>query len=146
MLEYPTHSSDDLLRLMRAGDERAFAVLYRRHQPPVFRFALQMSGSTGVAEEVTQEVFMALIRDAKQYDPQRGSLSAYLFGIARKLVLRILERERPYVASATDEGDHLERLADGQDIFGELDRNQTISSLRKAVLALPPNYREVVVL
>ena len=147
MLESPTHSDGDLLRLMRAGDEQAFTALYRRHQGPVFRFALQMGGSTEMAEEVTQEVFMIVMRDSKQYDPNRGALSAYLFGIARNLVLRFLERERPYVVSSDEaESDRLENVPDGQDVFGELHRNSEIEQLRKAVLALPPNYREAVVL
>ena len=147
MLDSPTHSDGDLLRLMRAGDEQAFTALYRRHQGPVFRFALQMGGSAEMAEEVTQEVFMIVMRDSKQYDPNRGSLSAYLFGIARNLVLRFLERERPYIVSSGEaESDRLGSVPDAQDVFGELHRNQEIESLRKAVLALPPNYREVVVL
>jgi len=146
MLDSPTHSDGDLLRLMRAGDEQAFTSLYRRHQGPVFRFALQMSGSAEVAEEVTQEVFMVLIRDARQYDPDRGSLNAYLFGVARNLVLRCLDRERPYVVTGDQETDRLENIPDDRDVFNELHRSRTIHALHKAVLALPPNYREAVVL
>ncbi|HEX8852564.1 MAG TPA: sigma factor, partial [Pyrinomonadaceae bacterium] len=59
-----TPTSDaELLRLMLAGDEEAFTTLYRRRQAGVYRFALQMSGSETVAEDVTQEVFMVLMRD-----------------------------------------------------------------------------------
>ena len=145
MPDSPTNSDGDLLRLMQRGDEQAFTALYRRHQPPVFRFALQMSGSAEAAEDVTQEAFVILMREAKQYDPNRGPLSGYLFGIARNLVLRWLDRERPY-AAGDPEADRLESVADARDIFGELNRSQTINALRKAVLALPPNYREVVVL
>ena len=145
MPDSPTNNDGDLLRLMQAGDEPAFTVLYRRHQAPVFRFALQMSGSAEAAEEVAQETFMVLMREAKQYDPSRGPLSAYLLGVARNLVLRWLSRERLYAAS-DPECDRLENVPDAQDILGELNRNQTFDTLRKAVLALPPNYREVVVL
>ncbi|HYM13173.1 MAG TPA: sigma-70 family RNA polymerase sigma factor, partial [Bryobacterales bacterium] len=94
----PNANDDELLRLMAAGDEDAFVALYRRRQGAVYRFALQMSGSAAVAEEVTQEVFMALIREAKRYDPARGSLAAYLYGVARNHVLRCLEKDRPYVS------------------------------------------------
>src|SRR5918997_1938702 len=97
----------DLLRLSLAGDEDAFTALYRRRQGGVYRFALQMSGSEAVAEDVTQEVFMVLMRDADKFDPTRGSLSAYLYGIARNLVLRSFQKERPLVAlpeEADDEG------------------------------------------
>ena len=73
-------SDAELLRLMSAGDEDAFTALYRRRQAGVYRFALQMSGSEAVAEDVTQEVFMVLMRDADKFDPTRGSLAAYLYG------------------------------------------------------------------
>ena len=56
MLESPSRSDGDLLRLLSGGDEKAFVEFYRRHQGMVFRFALQMSGKTEIAEEVTQEV------------------------------------------------------------------------------------------
>ena len=69
---------EQLLRMMQAGDEDAFTTLYRRRQGGIFRFVLEMSGSAPLAEDVTQEVFMALIRDSRGYDPSRGSLGAYL--------------------------------------------------------------------
>src|ERR1700756_1964482 len=91
-------SDDDLLLLMRNGDEHAFVTLYRRRHAALYRFAQHMSGSAAIAEDITQEVFLALIRDECGYDPDRGTLSGYLFGIARKLVLRHLERGRSDVA------------------------------------------------
>src|SRR4030081_3255367 len=84
----------DLLKRALEGDEESFATLYRRRQAGVYRFALQMSGRPSLAEEVTQEVFLTVIRDAGRFDPERGSLVAYLYGIARNHVLRSLERER----------------------------------------------------
>ncbi|HXF38883.1 MAG TPA: sigma-70 family RNA polymerase sigma factor, partial [Blastocatellia bacterium] len=89
-----TPSDPELLRLMIAGDEDAFTALYRRRQGGVYRFALQMSGSQTVAEDVTQEVFMVLIREAERYDSSRASLAAYLYGIARNYVLRRFEQDR----------------------------------------------------
>ncbi len=148
MLESPSQpSDDDLLRLTSAGDERAFLEFYRRHQGAVFRFALQMSGKAEIAEEVTQDVFMVVMSAPKQFDPERGSAGAYLYGIARNLVLRCLEREKPYLTVLDDPGhEYSGRLAGDQDIAGELAYAERIESLRKAVLALPPAYREVVVL
>src|ERR1035437_3474393 len=92
----------ELLVRMRSGDEEAFVALYRRRQAAIYRFALHMSGSVTVAEDVTQEVFLALIREECGYDAERGTLSGYLFGIARKLVLRHRERGRSDVALETD--------------------------------------------
>ena len=90
----PPESDHQLFERLRAGQEQAFVALYHRRQPALYRFALQMSGSAPVAEDITQEVFLALLRDECGYDPDRGSLIAYLFGIARKLLLRQFERRR----------------------------------------------------
>ncbi|HYY57035.1 MAG TPA: RNA polymerase sigma factor [Pyrinomonadaceae bacterium] len=145
-----TPSDDQLLRLVMAGDEDAFTSLYRRRQGGVYRFALHMSGSEAVAEDVTQEVFMVLVREANRYDPSRGSLQAYLYGIARNHVLRRLERDRPFVqiadeAEAADAAPAEGFVAQG-DPLKDLLRSEMIESVRQAVLALPSHYREVVVL
>jgi RNA polymerase sigma-70 factor (ECF subfamily) len=141
----PTPSDGDLLRRMWAGDEAAFTAVYRRHQGMVFRFALQMSGRPEVAEEVTQDVFMLLMRYRKQYDPARGPLPAYLYGVARNYVRRALERERAAPLQMDDGEVESGPVADG-DVLGELARGEQLESLRKAILKLPPLYREAIVL
>lgn len=132
---------DDLLGRMAAGEEEAFAALYRRRQAGIYRFALHMSGSVELAEDVAQEVFLHLARDAGAYDPARGTLVAYLFGMARKLVLKHLDRR--WTAVPRVEGD--ESAASG-DALTDLTRREAIQSVRQAVLSLPEHYREVVVL
>jgi RNA polymerase sigma-70 factor (ECF subfamily) len=147
MLESPSRVDDDLLRLLISGDEGAFLAFYRRYSGAVYRFALQMSGKVEIAEEVTQDVFMVLIRDGKNYERARGSMAAYLYGIARNFVLRCLEREKPYITALDDpDSGHAESLVADQDVLGDLARDERIELLRKAVLSLPPAYREVVVL
>src|SRR5688500_813521 len=73
-------SDSELLRSMLAGDEDALALLYRRRQGAIYRFALQMSGSKTIAEDVTQEVFLFLMREGHVFDSARGSVSAFLLG------------------------------------------------------------------
>jgi len=143
-----TPSDVDLLRLMTAGDEDAFGELYRRRQGGVYRFALQMSGSPAVAEDVTQEAFIVLMRTAERYDAERGSVAAYLYGIARNYVLRRLEQDRLFVplADSADEGPTPSAMIADGDPLGDLTRSEMIQSLRESVLALPAHYREVVVL
>jgi RNA polymerase sigma factor (sigma-70 family) len=130
------------------GDEQAFTALYRRHQGFVYRFALLMSGRASIAEEVTQEVFLALLSQACRFDPARGSLSAYLCGTARNQVLRLLERERPYVplVEESDEGNAvpLAQLIAVDDPLSDCARNEANKLVRQAVLALPARYREVI--
>jgi RNA polymerase sigma-70 factor, ECF subfamily len=146
MLESPSHCDGDLLRLLSGGDEKAFIEFYRRHQGFVYRFALQMSGKTEIAEEVTQDVFVVVMNSGARYDSERGSVAAFLYGIARNFVLRALERERPYLTVLDDPAGETQEVAAEHDVFGDLVQNERLETLRKAVLALPPAYREVVVL
>jgi RNA polymerase sigma-70 factor (ECF subfamily) len=131
----------DLLRLMRDGSEEAFRELYQRRQGGVYRFALQMSGSAEVAEDVTQEVFLALIRAAGKYDSSRGPLASWLYGIARHHVWRWLERSRGH-----DQGAEAPEPCTEESPLEDLTRTETLEEVRQAVLALPPRYREVVAL
>jgi len=142
----PRDEDDDLLLAIRAGDEEAFLSLYRKRQGAIYRFALHMTGEPALAEDVTQEVFLALIRDEWSYDPERGALSSYLFGVARKLVLRSLERGRADVALDSVEQPAWRQLAVDPDPLGDLTRKEGVDALRRAVLTLPRRYREVVVL
>lgn len=142
MTGWINETDDSLLRLATAGREDAFVELYRRKQGQIYKFALHMSGSGSVAEEVTQEVFMSLIRNADGFDAGRGSLTGYLYGIARNHVLRALERDRNYVAMEDD----VVVVSSAETPLGDLTRTETIESVRQAVLSLPGNYREVVVL
>ncbi|HKQ79591.1 MAG TPA: RNA polymerase sigma factor [Blastocatellia bacterium] len=154
MNAFDTCSDETLMRLTMAGDEEAFTRLYRRLRGAVYRFARRMSGSSNIAEDVTQEVFLILLRRAELYDPQRGSLSTYLMRIARNEILRRLGRDRAYVALAAEgrEEDASpdknldENLIVRSNPLGNLMRDEEIESVRQAVLALPLHYREVVVL
>jgi len=141
-------SDGELLQSMLAGDEEALAALYRRRQGSVYRFALQMSGSPALAEDVTQEVFMALMRDGTSYDSARGPLNWFLLGIARNLVRQRLGRERFYASMIDDQEDQssVGGLQTVSDPLDELSRTETIEVVRKAVFSLPLRYREVVVL
>lgn len=141
----PTDS--ELLRSMLAGDEEALALLYRRRQGNVYRFAFQMSGSKSIAEDVTQEVFLFLMREGEVFDPARGSLSAFLLGVARNHVLRRLRVDQLLTPIGEDTDEEQTFLSDS-DLrpLDDLARAETIELVRKAVLSLPPKYREVVVL
>jgi RNA polymerase sigma-70 factor (ECF subfamily) len=135
---------NELLQLMRAGDEEAFTLLYRRRQAAIYRFAVQMGGSPALAEDVTQEVFLALIRECHAFDTGRGSLSAFLFGMARNQLLRRLQRERFY--AQIDDDAKEDGASASVEPWEDFLRAEAIESVRKAVLSLPERYREVVVL
>jgi RNA polymerase sigma-70 factor (ECF subfamily) len=119
-------------------DREAFTALYRAHQPAVFRFALSMSGEPGVAAEVTQDVFVWLIHHPDRFDSARGELSSFLLGVARKFLLRRGRDEKRLVLF--DEKAHA--VAEPEAHGPEYD----IEALRAAIAALPPRYRELVVM
>ncbi len=146
MVQPPT-DDQELLRQLAKGSSAAFAALYERFQGPIYRFAWHMSGSSSGAEEVTQEVFLRLIGKPKAFDPTKGSLAGYLFGIARNVVRRQLEHDHMNV-SITDELLDADEsgFAEDTDLLEQIDRREMIECLRKSVLALPEQYREAVVL
>ena len=133
-----------LLEQALTGAEDAFTALYRRRQGPVYRFALQMTGSTAVAEDVTQETFLALILHGTRYDEARGTVAAFLYGIARNLVLRRLDRRPGAEMDVVLEG--VEECAGPEDLLEDLTRRESIERVRQAVLSLPPVFREAIVL
>ena len=139
-------TDEQLLSRALGGDEDAFTVLYRRRQGPVYRFALHMSGSSHVAEEVTQDVFVFLIQRGHDFDPTRGALGAYLFGVARNYVRRALERNYTDATLYSSADDEAHALVIEDDPADGIARRQTSTALWKAVLSLPEHYREVVVL
>ena len=132
-----------LLQLMFAGEERGFASLYRKYQASVYRFSLQISGRRHLAEDVTQETFLALIRAAHRYQPERGPLLLYLFGIARKLAWKSMRRER-FFSSLDD--DHVVEPVCLPDLAGDLARKAEVKQLTEAIVSLPRKYREIAVL
>lgn len=135
---------------MLGGDARAFEALYDRRQGGIFRYALRMTGSQSIAEDVTQEVFLSLIRDHSDYQPSRGTVKSYLYGMARYRLLRRLQRERMLVSLDTSDGTTDETafndLTSASDPFRTLAHEEVVGLVRQAVLSLPEHFREVVVL
>jgi RNA polymerase sigma-70 factor (ECF subfamily) len=138
---------EGLLAGARNGCRESFAVLYQRHQGRVYRFALTMTGSEALAEEVTQEVFLTLLGELDGYDSRRGSLPGYLLGVARNHTYRIMRRERSFVAIDTNEGgEGMSPWAATPNLADELASDQARRQLHAAIGALPPAYREVILL
>jgi RNA polymerase sigma-70 factor, ECF subfamily len=138
-------SDETLIVRTVSGDREAFAALYRRHRADVYRFAMHISGSRPVADDVTQDVFMAVIHDAVRYRPERAAVLPWLLGIARNHVRRALD-QRPTVTLPDDESAAGRTLVVEPDPLAGLARRQHVLALRRAVLELPVKYREVVVL
>jgi RNA polymerase sigma-70 factor (ECF subfamily) len=146
------HNSGDwqLARRIASGDEDAFAEAYRRYQASLYRFALHMHGSPAAAEDAVQETFLILMNKAAEYDAARASLSAFLHGIARKVLLRNVERgaRQQFLREPVGEERSAlpEPLIERADPLHYASRAEQIEAVRLAVLSLPVRYREAVVL
>ena len=136
-----------LLERARRGDTEAFSRLFALHQRAIFRYGSHMCGPDA-GDDIVQETFLAVLGRAGRYDATRGSVIAYLFGIARHLVLKRLAARYETAFDEEPDGSGLNAgVASGQtDALDELTRAETIESVRAAVQSLPPVYREVVVL
>ena len=144
----PTTSDDELLRRMRAGDAPAFAGLYRRHQGPLYRFALLRCGSPDTAADTVQEAFMGLLNGRLAFDPLRGSLPNFLFGVVRLLILKHEEprrRESP-LPEADEDSDGPKLSCDAACPLSRVLADEAAEEVRRALARLAPHYRDAVIL
>jgi RNA polymerase sigma-70 factor, ECF subfamily len=146
MAEEAGHSEPtdhELLRQAANGERQALELVYHRYQHVVYRFARAMTGRPDAAEDVTQEVFIALIKELPRYDPARAGFTTYLYGIARNLCRDQWRRTQRRLAL---EAVGLERRRTTDDPFDLLERAQTATQVQCALRGLPLRYREVIIL
>jgi RNA polymerase sigma-70 factor, ECF subfamily len=154
MTEMPLSDANldvDLLRRMRAGDQAALSALYARHQAPLYRFAILRSGSTDTAADIVQDVFIALIEDRLQFDPMRGALMSFLFGVARNLILKREHAARRFLPLpfANDDGEDGGEFdaADTQPLpLEKILADDRAEAVRAALAKIAPHYRDVLIL
>ena len=114
-----------------------FQAAFDQNKDAVYRFAWRMSGSAAAAQDITQDTFVGLLRYPNRFDPARGTLRTFLMGIARNLALKHWRAENRY-APLDDESVAAEPV--------DLDRGEVGEIVGRAVRALPPLQREVVIL
>lgn len=149
----PATTDTELLRQLRSGTAAAFQALYRRHQGPLYRFALLRCGSPETAADVVQEVFMGLLSDTFRYDPLRGALQNFLFGVARNLILKH-EQARGLAPGpgatgcddVDDDGDAGPEAGPDCEPLSRMLSNEIAEDVRRALAQLAPHYRDAVIL
>lgn len=139
-------SDEELHRAALAGSGEAMAALYQRHGGLVYRFTLQMSRNAAVAEEITQEVFLALLTQIDRFDAGRGTLSTWLCGIARRQLWKYLERNEGAAAFDFDQESAAELRCPNDGPAELLLRLEAVATVRAGMDELPPVLREVVIL
>jgi RNA polymerase sigma-70 factor (ECF subfamily) len=145
----PNDQDEELLKRSAKGDEEAFAALYRRHADVLYRFAFRMTGSSWGAEEIVQDVFMTLVREPGKYDIERGTLPAFLFGVARNKIMKYnerLPRETSLVERQEDGSGGGLTLRDSFTPAMWAEQRERLEKVRAAVMELPIEFRETVVL
>jgi len=153
-----TEWEDEALMLAHGeGSEEAYAELVRRHQRGVLNYTYRMVQNRHIAEELTQEVFIALVKNAGRYEP-RAKFTTYLYTIASNIISKEWARQkrRPkffslsaWWSSRDDEDgfDPLEHIGDERaDVEVSFERGEISEAINQALRHLPEHQREAFVL
>jgi len=145
-----TDASESLMLRFRSGDVRAFEILLQRHRQSIYEFVLRSVGTynTAQAEDLTQETFLRVVKQAGSYEP-RSKFTTWLFTLARNLCIDASRRRKHRKAQSLDAPDEeghslLDRTSDGG---MPVDRQAVSTELRarmeRAIEELPEDQREV---
>lgn len=147
-------SDEQLMERYRKGEVRAFELLLERHGKAVFNFILRYHGDVTTAEDLTQEVFLRVVRGASQFE-RRSSFRTWVFSIARNICVDWLRRQRHRRMASLDQplgddpdaGKLLDTVADEAPLEDRRAMDQQFTEeLGKALETLNPDQREVFVL
>ena len=141
----PERTTDELL-LKKAGDgdQAAFLELYDRYREPIFRFAYRLLGSVEIAEDVTHDCFLSLIRKPENYRPERASLKTYLYAAARNLALKHFRDQGR--ETGMDEVSEEPREASSRGPLRRVLDEELATLVREAIFSLPQLQREALIL
>lgn len=131
-------SDEGLIRRILSGDEVALGVLYDRYGGRVYSVAKRILQDDGAAEEILQDIFHQLWRNAAAFDSARGALGSWLLLMARN---RSIDRLRRRIPAATEEV-AATLHGPGLDIENAVAANEMTERVREALRALPEAQRE----
>ncbi len=137
-------ASDEALLGALPDRLEAMDALYYRHAGPALGLAVRMLGDLQAAEDVVQDAFVALWRNACRYQPERGTVRSWLMGIVHHRAIDRLRGRAP-----TADLDDLERLPAGRqlpDVADQALRNVAGEQVRRALGTLPKEQREAIAL
>ena len=143
-------SDETLIARYARGDGEAFAALYRRHELRIWRYLERNVGSRATAEELMQEVWFAVARDAERYRPS-ARFTTWLFTIARNRMVDAVRGSRPHVSldvlgnEATTVVERLTADSAAGPLAAAEERDRA-TALRRALARLPPEQRDAFLL
>jgi RNA polymerase sigma-70 factor, ECF subfamily len=126
---------------VQAGDLSAFEGIVRRWQGPLVNLAYRFCRDRGRAEEMAQEAFLRAYRSLAKWRKE-AAFSTWLFALATNLYCSEIRRIPPNTVSLED----IAQIRDSRAEDGGLLENDRDRVVRQAVLALPPKYREALIL
>lgn len=135
-----------LVARLAQGEAAALDEIYRREAGPVYRYALALAGNAAWAADATQEAFVALALRPQGFDPARGTLGAYLAGVARHALAAQWRAQRQEAPLDEDEDDTGAPYAAALSPEQLLVQVQGSAQVWAALRRLPPSFREALVL
>jgi RNA polymerase sigma factor (sigma-70 family) len=137
----------DLLAAHGAGDSHAFARLYDRYDRPCFQFIRRLLGAAGdAAEDLHQETWIAISKNAAAFNPAKASFPAWLFTIARRKVWDHFRRQRVAVLASGEQDAAMLVPDPGQSPLEQVQSRELAEEIVTAVEALPLEQRGVFVM
>jgi RNA polymerase sigma factor (sigma-70 family) len=143
-------TDEKLMAEVREGDLRKLAILFERHNRPLYNFFLHMNGNPDLSEDLTQDVFFRILRYRHTYDQNRP-FTSWMYQIARNASIDMAHKQRGELQLVTGREEEEERAA-GEPVSQlpgaeeTLRKQQEIRLLRRALERLPDDKREVLVL
>ncbi len=138
------HSEAELMRQVAAGDTGGLETLYDRYHAMAYALALRITTETGLAEDVVQDSFLGVWRNAARYDEPKGSVRGWLLAIVRHRAIDAIRRQRNGVALGDESDDTLPAALTIPDIWPEVAGRLDAEQVRQALTVLPPAQREVI--
>ena len=137
-------ADEELMHLVRAGDAQAFEIVFDRHSGAAFSLAYRMCGRQAMAEDIVQEAFVSLWRSGARYDATRGSVRTWVLSVVRNRTIDAFRRESAKGSRDVSEEGIAERMAAPELTEAEVERRDEARQVRKALVELPPDQRQVI--
>lgn len=141
-------SDEQLMHSVKKGEMPAFRFLYERHGAKIKGFCARIMRDEALAEEVTQETFWRVWRNAGSFNNRRGSVQTWMFGIARNLSIDVLRRQKahlePLHGETTEDEGRGHQLASHHDVTEAAWTSLQEQQVHLALAALPEEQREVI--
>jgi len=136
-------SDEQLIEWVANGDASCLGTLFERYHTSVYQFCLRMTRNPGYAEDVTQEVFLRVLKKAGSFRNE-GTFKGWLFNIARNLTLDYLRKQKRHVITVPLDNFTESQLVDHLSAEQVVADSEQVGKLERALASLPPHYQEVI--